>query len=77
MSDRFSRSIVERIPPGDSRWWTPKEVDRHIAMMSPPHLAMVKRMAGRADMSFRTFFRRVRAGGQRAEVRRDDVAGCL
>ena len=77
MSDGFSRSIVERIPPGDSRWWTPKEVDRHIAMMSPPHLATVKGMAGRSDVSFRTFFRRVRAGGQRAEVRRDDVAGCL
>ena len=77
MSDGFSRSIVERIQPGDSRWWMSKEVDRHIAMMSPPHLATVKRMAGRSDVSFRTFFRRVRAGGQRAEVRRDDVAGCL
>lgn len=76
-TDGFSQSIVERIPPGDSRWWTPEETDRHIAMMSPAHLATVKRMAERKEESFRTFFRRVRAGVQRAEVRRDDIAGCL
>ena len=33
--------------------------------------------AGRKEESFRTFFRRVCAGVQRAEVRRDDIAGCL
>ena len=77
MTDGFSRSIAERVPPDDSRWWASHEVERHLAMMSPPHLAMVKRMAGREEERFRTFFRRVRAGGQRAEVRRDDIAGCL
>ncbi len=76
-TDGFSRTVVERIPPGDSRWWTPQEVDRHIAMMSPAHLAAVKRMAEGEEESFRTFFRRIRAGRQRAEVRRDDIAGCL
>ena len=38
---------------------------------------MVNDMARQKEESFRTFFRRRRASGQRAEVRHDDIAGCL
>ena len=73
----LSNEIVEDMPNGDSRWWSEHEVERHLAMMSPPHLEMVKEMARQEGERYRTFFRRVRRVGQRAEVRSDDIAGCL
>ena len=73
----FSDSIVEDIHPDDSRWWPEDKVDRHIAMMSPTHRARVLDMSQDSRIRFRTFFRRRRKDGQRAEVRSDDIAGCL
>ena len=76
-TEGLSEAIVETIPSGDSRWWPKHKVQRHLAMMSPSHLATVESMASRKVEKVRTFFRRSRSGGQRAEVRRDGVAGCL
>ena len=76
-STGFSNHIVETIPPDDIRWWPEQKVEKHLAMMSASHLAMVKSMARQEGERFRTFFRRVRREGQRAEVRSDDIAGCL
>lgn len=76
-STGFSNHIVETIPPDDHRWWPEHKVEKHLAMMSASHLAMVKSMARQEGERFRTFFRRVRREGQRAEVRSDDIAGCL
>jgi len=76
-SKGFSDQIVEKLPERDSRWWPEQKVEKHLAMMSPAHLEMVKRLADSREESFRTFFRRRRAQGQRAEVRSDDIAGCL
>ena len=73
----FSEEIVEKMPSNDDRWWSEREVNRHLAMMSTAHLSMVKSMAHQKSESYRTFFRRVRPVGQRAEVRSDDIAGCL
>ena len=73
----LSEHIIERIPPDDSRWWHKEMVHKHLAMMSPSHLARVKHLARQEAESFRTFFRRRRSEGQRAEVRSDDIAGCL
>ena len=73
----FSDEIVEKLPPRDSRWWSEQKVEKHLAMMSASHLALIKRMARLKGERHRTFFRRRRAEGQRAEVRSDDIAGCL
>ena len=73
----FSAEIVESLPPDDPRWWPPEKVDKHIAMMSPAHLAMVQDLARQEGETHRTFYRRRRAAGQQAEVRSDDIAGCL
>ena len=73
----FSDEIVETVPSDDARWWPDQKVEKHLSMMSASHLAMVKNMAGKNKERYRTFFRRVRRQGQRAEVRRDDIAGCL
>ena len=77
MTDGFSDTIVENVPDDDSRWWSVHKVEKHLAMMSTTHLGIVEQMARENGERFRTFFRRRRADGQRSEVRRDDVAGCL
>lgn len=69
--------IVEQIPEDSPRWWSEAETQRHLEMMSPAHLQYVVELAQKHQFSYRTFYRRRRAEGQRAEVRRDEVAGCL
>lgn len=69
--------IVERLPDDDSRWWTQIEVDRHLAMMEKSHFERVQKLAEQANFSYRTFYRRRRIDAQRAEVRDDDLSGCL
>ena len=69
--------IVEKIDHTDKRWWTPEEVARHLAMMSDLHRERVENLSHKEMISYRTFYRRRREDGQRAEVRDDDLSGCL
>lgn len=69
--------IIEPISDADGRWWSEIEVQRHLAMMKPAHCERVAQLADAGKTSYRTFFRRRREGQQRAEVRDDDLAGCL
>ncbi len=77
----FADLVEDR--PQDVAWHTPAETKRLLALMNPLNLAKVgvakksnRRMVG-------TVYRRTRADGpngekmQRAEIRFDDVAGCL
>ena len=73
----FSKEILEELSPDDPRWWPLEKVEKHLGMMSPSHLKMVKILATRERETSRTFYRRCRTNGQRAEVRPDDIAGCL
>jgi DNA (cytosine-5)-methyltransferase 1 len=69
--------IIEQMGDNDSRWWKEDEVKRHFDMMSGPHQQMVKLLIDNNHISYRTFYRRRRVEQQRAEVRPDDIAGCL
>lgn len=69
--------IIERMSDSDSRWWSEGETTRHLAMMKKSHRERVAQLAQGKQISYRTFFRRRREGQQRAEVRDDDLAGCL
>lgn len=69
--------IVECIPENDDRWWSHAEVERHLSMMQQTHRERVDQLAGEMCFSYRTFFRRIRDGQQRAEVRSDELSGCL
>jgi len=69
--------IVEQMSDSDSRWWPEEEVKRHLNMMKEEHLERVLQLVHREQLSYRTFFRRRREGQQRAEVRDDDLSGCL
>ena len=77
LNEGFSDDIVEKLPSDSPRWWDKEKVDKHIGMMSVLHLSLVRELARQDRERFRTFFRRRRAVGQRAEVRSDDIAGCL
>jgi DNA (cytosine-5)-methyltransferase 1 len=69
--------LVERLSNSDSRWWPEEEVKRHLAMMNQSHYERVMRLASGKQIVYRTFFRRRREDQQRAEVRDDDLSGCL
>ncbi|MCA3228657.1 MAG: DNA cytosine methyltransferase [Burkholderiales bacterium] len=68
--------LVEQTPFG-VEWDSPKETQKLLAMMSPLNREKVR--SARADGCLRvgTLYKRTRQGVQRAEVRFDDVAGCL
>jgi DNA (cytosine-5)-methyltransferase 1 len=69
--------IVERMSDSDSRWWSEEETSRHLAMMDESHNQRVMQLAQGKQIAYRTFFRRRRKEQQRAEVRDDDLSGCL
>jgi len=70
-------NIVENIDDSDTRWWSQDEVNRHLEMMADVHRERVEKLKSKDEISFRTFYRRIREGMQRAEVRDDDLSGCL
>lgn len=69
--------IIEQISDSDERWWDDYEVNRHLQMMEKSHYERVVQLAGKDEIAYRTFFRRRRKEQQRAEVRPDDLSGCL
>ncbi len=70
-------TIVEKLSESDSRWWSEVEIQRHLNMMDARHKERIVEISLQKKYSYRTFFRRRRNGQQRAEVRNDDLAGCL
>ena len=73
--------LIEGEPTG-VRWHTAEETSRLLDMMSPLHLEKVARAKQAGKRVVGTIYRRTRpdaAGGRRvrAEVRFDDIAGCL
>lgn len=70
-------SLLEDLAEDDPRWWSLSEVKRHLEMMAPTHRTRVEKMRQMTSMTSRTFYRRVRKGKQRVEVRGDGIAGCL
>lgn len=69
--------IVEPMGDSDDRWWPNDKVTRHIAMMEASHRERVEQLMQGQQFAYRTFFRRIRKGQQRAEVRDDELSGCL
>lgn len=70
-------SIVEKLVASDNLWWSDREINRHLAMMADLHRERVEKLKNVEEISYRTFYRRRRQGMQRAEVRNDDLSGCL
>ncbi len=70
-------SLIEDLSETDERWWQPSEVERHLQMMSAINTAHIDELKQRSGYHYRTMYRRVRGGQQRAELRKDNIAGCL
>ena len=73
--------ILEDEPTG-VRWHSQAETERLLAMMTPLHLAKVEAAKNSGKRMVGALYRRIRpddAGGkvQRAEIRFDEIAGCL
>jgi len=69
--------IIEPMNEEDQRWWSEGEVIRHLEMMSESHRERIEELAQRNEFTYRTFYRRIRERKQRAEVRNDELSGCL
>lgn len=69
--------VVEDLPESDQRWWSDNEVKRHLEMMSSVNLKYLKKIQDLSSYSYCSMYRRVRQGQQRAEIRKDGLAGCL
>ena len=69
--------IMEDLSDCDERWWLDDEVQRHLKMMSSINLDYLKALQDLPYGSYCTMYRRVREGKQRAELRKDGIAGCL
>jgi DNA (cytosine-5)-methyltransferase 1 len=69
--------VVENLPDSDSRWWSDDEVKRHLDMMSVVNLTYLEELQQLSAYGYSTMYRRVREGQQRAELRKDGLAGCL
>ena len=69
--------VIENISDNDDRWWSSDEVKRHLNMMSPVNLTYLKGLQNLSQYSYCPMYRRVRGGEQKAELRKDGLAGCL
>jgi DNA (cytosine-5)-methyltransferase 1 len=68
--------LIEENPTG-VRWNTHAETQALLDMMSPVNREKVRSAKRSGELRIGTLYRRTRNGVQRAEVRFDDVAGCL
>ncbi|NER81635.1 MAG: DNA (cytosine-5-)-methyltransferase [Leptolyngbya sp. SIO1D8] len=70
-------NIIENLADNDERWWSMEEVERHLKMMTSINTDHLNKLKSQTLYSYRTMYRRVRNGQQRAELRKDNIAGCL
>jgi DNA (cytosine-5)-methyltransferase 1 len=70
-------NIIEPLEDSDPRWWSEQDVNHHLEMMDKSHHDRVMQLVEGDQVSYRTFYRRRRVEATRAEVRDDDLAGCL
>ena len=71
------RDVVERLDPGDERWWRGDRMIRFLESLSPSHRHRLDELGLGGATEWRTAYRRTRRGAAVWEVRSDDIAGCL
>ncbi len=70
-------SVVERLTNDDTRWWDEERTRAFVESLSPLQTARVDELRDRADLEWRTAYRRTRNRKPVWEVRKDVIAGCL
>jgi DNA (cytosine-5)-methyltransferase 1 len=69
--------ILEDLSVNSAYWWSKDRAEYLFNQMSEKHRAVAEKMISGADITYGTVFRRVRNGRSMAELRTDDIAGCL
>ena len=69
--------VVERLENRDARWWDEERHSRFMGSLAPLHAERLRLLRDGTSLTWRTAYRRTRAGAAVWEVRSDDVAGCL
>lgn len=69
--------VVERLPANADEWWDAVRVARFVGSLSPVQVERLARLRAGACTSWRTAYRRTRAGVAVWEIRADAIAGCL
>lgn len=69
--------LLERLDSESRWWWSTERVDYLQSQMSPRHRQLVAQFKSRREIKYLTAYRRMRNGRSMAEVRGDDIAGCL
>ncbi len=70
-------TILEDIPEHDQRWWSEARATYLLNQMSEKHRALAEKMIHEAQWTYGTVFRRMRNHRSMAELRTDNIAGCL
>ncbi len=69
--------ILEDLPANSAYWWSKDRAEYLLNQMSERHRAIADKMISGKKTTYATVFRRVRHGRSMAELRTDDIAGCL
>lgn len=69
--------LVERFDPADPIWWPRARVGAFKRSLSPIQRERLFTLRDRSRTTWRTAYRRTRAGAARWEIRSDAIAGCL
>lgn len=69
--------ILENLSDDSPFWWNNKRTDYLVNQMSAKHRSRLRDMIEARKWSYGTVFRRMRHGKSMAELRADDIAGCL
>ena len=68
---------VERVAASDSRWWDQDRAAAFLGSLSAAQSTRVEALRKGRSVTYRTAYRRTRAGKPVWEVRPDDISGCL
>jgi DNA (cytosine-5)-methyltransferase 1 len=69
--------ILEHLSPNSKMWWSRGRAEYLLNQMSPKHRAKAEIMIRGSRVTYGTVFRRVRKERSMAELRTDNIAGCL
>lgn len=68
---------AEHMRSDDSRWWDKKRTTAFLESLSPTQADRIARLLNSGKDTYRTAYRRTRAGKPTWEIRADDISGCL
>lgn len=69
--------VVESMGPRDSRWWDEQRKEKFLTSLSAVQRERLDAMKASQQVTYRTAYRRTRAGVPVWEIRADEVSGCL